>query len=113
MGERFSDRIARLRRRKGWTQAHLAERVGAKPSQISKYERGDLEPKLSILISLASVLETSTDYLLTGREKRPDRLLVLWPLLERLPLGLRNEIAEFLKTILEAYGLFEGSGRER
>ena len=104
----FGDRIARLRRTRGWTQAQLAERVAVKAGQISKYERGDYEPRLSILTSLAAVLETSTDFLLTGRETRPDRLLVLWPLLERLPVRLRNALADFLESVLRAHSLLLG-----
>ena len=82
--------------------------MGCKPHQISKYERNTYEPRLSILSRLAAVLGTSTDYLLTGKEASPagpDQLIALWPYLERLPLGLRNELAEFLRTVLYAQSL--------
>ena len=108
--ESQGDRIARLRRISGLSQAELGERAGVTASQISKYERNAHEPKVSTLNRIAAVLGTSTDYLITGKEAppaEPDRLLALWPALERLPLGLRNELAGFLKTILYAQTLFE------
>lgn len=103
--EELGDRIAKLRRTLGWSQSDLASRVGCKPAQISKYERNAYEPGLSALTRLAALLGTSTDYLLTGREAPPagpDRLTTLWPLLERLPRELRNEIADFLHSALRA-----------
>ncbi len=106
--ETLGDRISRLRRSLGWDQADLAERVGVKPAQISKYERGVYEPKLSTLSRIAAVLGTSTDYLIAGKEPavlEPDHLIALWPVLQQLPLTLRNEIAGFLRTILHAQSL--------
>ena len=106
--EALGDRIARLRRSRGWNQKVLAARIGGKPTQISKYERGTYEPRLPVVCRLAEVLGTSTDYLLTGKEPapvEPDRLSTLLPVLERLPLGLRNEIANFLVTVLHAQHL--------
>jgi transcriptional regulator with XRE-family HTH domain len=106
--EKLGDRILRLRRALDWDQAELAERAGVKPTQISKYERGTYEPKLSALSRIAAVLGTSTDYLITGKEAaalEPDHLIALWPTLQQLPLALRNEIAGFLRTVLHAQSL--------
>ena len=103
--EKLGDRIAKLRRALDWSQSDLAFRVGCKPAQISKYERNAYEPGLATLTQLAVAFGTSTDYLLTGREAPhagPDRLTTLGPLLERLPRELRNEIADFLSTVLRA-----------
>lgn len=70
-----------------------------------------------MLVNLAAALGTSTDYLLAGKEVlvEPDRLADLWPALELLPLGLRNEIADFLKTLVRAGCLvgFGGLARRR
>jgi len=107
--ETLGDRILRLRRSLGWDQAELAERAGVKRAQISKYERGVYEPKLSALSRIAAVLGTSTDYLIMGKEPaalESDHLIALWPALEQLPLALRNEIAGFLRTVLHAQSLF-------
>ena len=113
--ETLGDRILRLRRSQGWDQATLAERAGVKSTQISKYERGVYEPKLSALSRIAAVLGTSTDYLITGRGAaalEPDHLIALWPALQQLPLALRNEIAGFLGTVLRAQALLGLSERD-
>lgn len=106
--EGFGDRLARLRRSMGWNQKELAARLGEKPNQISKWERGAYEPRFSVIVKAAVALDVSTDYLLTGKEElgEPDLLADLWPVLARLPLRLRNEIADFLKTVLRAGCLF-------
>ena len=105
--ETLGDRILRLRRTLGWDQADLADRAGVKATQISKYERGTYEPRLSALSRIAAVLGTSTDYLITGKEAalEPDHLIALWSSLAQLPLTLRNEIAGFLRTVLHAQSL--------
>ena len=106
--ETVGDRIARLRRKLGMNQAELAARAGCRPNQVSKYERGTYDPKLPVLSGLATALGISIDYLVTGKETspEPDRLLALWPVLGRLPLGLRNEIAGFLTSVIYAQSLF-------
>lgn len=112
--EGFGDRLARLRRAMGWNQKELAARIGEKPNQISKWERGTYEPRFAVVVKVAAALRISTDYLLTGKEEpvEPDQLADLWPALEGLPLRLRNEIADFLKTVLRAGCLF-GFGAQR
>jgi transcriptional regulator with XRE-family HTH domain len=102
--ESFGERLGRLRRAKGWKQAALAARIGVSVQQVSKYERGVYEPKLAVLVCMAQVLGRSIDYLLTGQEpsSEPDPLRALWPVLVRLPPGLRSEVADFLKTVVRA-----------
>ena len=103
----FGQRLAHLRRNRGWKQAALASRIGITVQQLSKYERGAHEPKLSVLLRMAEVLGRSLDYLVTGREAEPDPLSALWPALVELPSGLRGVIAEFLKSVLKAQGLLD------
>ncbi len=68
----FGARLAKLRKQRGWNQAELAARVSVSPSAIGMYEQGRREPDCATLAALARVLDTSTDYLLTGREPFPD-----------------------------------------
>ena len=103
----FGQRLAHLRRNRGWKQAALASRIGVTVQQLSKYERGAHEPKLSVLLRMAEVLGRSLDYLVTGREGEPDPLSALWPALVQLPSGLRGLVAEFLKSVLKAQCLLD------
>lgn len=64
--------IALLRSNKGITQTELGERIGVSFQAVSKWERGETLPDISILPNLADVLETTIDYILRGAETRID-----------------------------------------
>jgi len=46
------------------TQQQLADRIGVAKSVVSYYESGDRYPSYDVLIRIAHVFHTSTDYLL-------------------------------------------------
>jgi len=56
--------IATLRNNKNMTQTELGERIGVSFQAVSKWERGETLPDISILPSLADILETTIDYIL-------------------------------------------------
>lgn len=60
--------IAALRYKKGFTQAELGERIGVSFQAVSKWERGETLPDVSVLTDLADILEISVDYILRGGE---------------------------------------------
>lgn len=62
----FADRIKELRKKKGLSQAELAEAMGVHFAQVSRYERGETKPNAEAMTKLAHVLETSTDFLMNG-----------------------------------------------
>ncbi len=61
-------RIAILRSGKGFTQTELGERVGVSFQAVSKWERGESLPDISVLPLLSQVLETTVDNILTADE---------------------------------------------
>ncbi len=67
--------IRHLRKRKGYTQSDLAERVGLKRGQIGSYEEHRAEPKLESIQKMAYLFGTSLDQLvnedLTKAETAP------------------------------------------
>ena len=63
----IGNRIVSLRKYKNWSQRELARRVGMSPSVMNRIELEERPIKDFELDILASVLETTTDYLL-GRE---------------------------------------------
>ena len=62
--------IAELRSNKNITQAELGERIGVSFQAVSKWERGETLPDVSVLPDLADILETSIDYILRGGESK-------------------------------------------
>jgi len=63
--------IAERRKRKGYTQRQLADILGISDKTISKWERGNGFPEVSLLLPLCEELGISVNELLTG-ESVPD-----------------------------------------
>lgn len=78
----FSENIKRLRKEKGLTQQGLADLLGVSCQAISKWERGDSLPDITLLPEIASCLGTSIDFLLSvnneEREKKISEYLELF-----------------------------------
>jgi len=55
------DAITKLRERKGWNQAELAEAVGIHSETVGKHERGAIGMSLATAITYADVLGASLD----------------------------------------------------
>ena len=56
--------IGALRNQKNMTQTELGERIGVSFQAVSKWERGETLPDVSVLPALADALETSIDFIL-------------------------------------------------
>jgi transcriptional regulator with XRE-family HTH domain len=51
------EKIKVLRKERGWTQGDLAEKIGVKPQNISRYEKDRVQPRESTLALFAEVFE--------------------------------------------------------
>jgi transcriptional regulator with XRE-family HTH domain len=65
------ERIRNLREDKNLTQKQVAEHLNCSQRIYSNYERGEVDIPTGILIKLADLHNTSTDYIL-GRTKRKE-----------------------------------------
>lgn len=61
--ETFATRLQRMREQRRISRRIMSELCGLSSSVISKYERGEKQPKLETLIILADFFECSVDYL--------------------------------------------------
>lgn len=68
--EKVAEQIAELRKNKGLTQSELGERLGVTFQAVSRWERGETLPDITLLPDLANVLQTSIDNILLGGEKQ-------------------------------------------
>jgi transcriptional regulator with XRE-family HTH domain len=101
--ESVGQRLARLRKERGFTQVELAEKTGLIQALVSDYERGKLRLNAEILIRFARALEVSADEILgldaaerqkaTPRSRRIQRRL---DALEKLP---KRDQETVLRTI--------------
>ncbi len=51
----IGEKIKTLRKERGWSQGELGDKVGIKPQNISKYEKGHVTPRESTLEVFAEV----------------------------------------------------------
>jgi len=70
----IGNRIRELRKRKGWTQAYLAELSLVEPSNISHIERAATKLSLPTLIGIANALGASLDELVYGNLKKSEHV---------------------------------------
>ena len=109
--------IAFLRKSKGITQEELAQRLSVSPQAVSKWENGHTMPEVSVLVSLAKILDRPIDEILLPSEYLAEKANFEHIL---LPYG---EIAEFSgkkwprsmakPAILSAIKLFMGLEEHR
>ncbi len=72
MEMRIGTRIAELRRKQGFTQEQLAEKLGVSAPAVSKWETDSSYPDITLLCPLARALDTNVDTLLQYEESLSD-----------------------------------------
>lgn len=68
----FSLRLHELMQQNGYTQRELASVIGVTESAMSRYLKGEREPKIETIANLATALNTTSDYLISGISKEDD-----------------------------------------
>ncbi len=64
----FHNRLREMRKKCGFTQQNMADKLGISLNAYQKYEQAERSPSLDSLIVIADIFHTSTDYLL-GRDE--------------------------------------------
>lgn len=65
---RLSEKIMDLRKKSGWSQEKLADRLGISRQSVSKWETGESIPDIDKIIRMSELWNVSTDYLLKEEE---------------------------------------------
>ena len=60
----FADKVVQLRKKSGWSQEELAEKLNVTRQSVSKLEGAQSIPDLEKILQLAQIFGVSTDYLL-------------------------------------------------
>ena len=68
------DKLVQLRKRKGWSQEDLAEKLDVSRQAISRWENGAALPDAYNLRQLSHLYDVSTDYLLNDEYESDDDL---------------------------------------
>lgn len=59
------NRIKKLRKESGFTQAQLAKKIGVNAVTLSRYETGNRKPKVDKLVKMSKVFGVKLEYLLS------------------------------------------------
>ncbi len=60
----FADKVLDLRKKNGWSQEELAEKLNVSRQSVSKWESAQSIPDISKIIQLSEIFGVSTDYLI-------------------------------------------------
>lgn len=60
----LADKIAENRKKNGWSQEELADRLGVSRQSVSKWESAQAIPDMKKILQLSELFEVTTDYLL-------------------------------------------------
>lgn len=87
----FGDKLKTLRTSQKLTQQQLADRIGVAKSVVSYFESGNRYPSYDVLVKIAHVFHTSTDYLLDVKKEKVIDVT-----------GLSDEDIAVVRTVAEA-----------
>ena len=72
----LADKITELRKKNGWSQEELADKLGVSRQSISKWESAQSVPDMSRILKMSELFGVSTDLLLKDNlELTEDRVL--------------------------------------
>lgn len=116
-GESIGERVARIRKERGFTQVELAERIGVIQSIVSAIERDVLKLSAEMAVRFALALEVTTDDLLmpakktnASQGKKPSRkILRRLEQIETLPRTQQIAVLKTIDNALELHTLKTGT----
>ena len=94
----LADKIIRLRKRNGWSQEELAEKMNVSRQAVSKWESAQTVPDLEKILTLGNLFGVTTDYLLKDEMESEKFSGTEIPAVRRLTLAEANEYLALRKT---------------
>jgi len=110
----FGKQLAVERRKKGYTQVELAQKLGTTSRVISYYERESKNPSLDMVKKIADTLGIKPESLLNlpsngsnGIEVIDRSLSKKFEIAQKLPSEARNQLKKFIDTLTKAHDIKE------
>lgn len=94
----LADKIARLRKKNGWSQEELAEKMNVSRQAVSKWESAQTVPDLEKILMLGNLFGVTTDYLLKDEMENEEFSAGEEITVRRLTLAEANEYLALRKT---------------
>ena len=67
---KIGQRLYECRRKMGWSQSYVAEKIDVSVNTVSAIENGAQQFNLAILLQFSNVYGVSTDYILSGERQK-------------------------------------------
>ncbi len=68
----FADKLITLRKKAGWSQEELAEKLNVTRQSVSKWEGAQSVPDIDKILQLSRLFGVTTDYLLKDEQAEPE-----------------------------------------
>jgi len=106
--ETIAQRLVRLRKERGITQAQMATLLGVSQPVVSDYERGALRLHGELILKVAEILGVSADELLgrdsqTKKARTPGKVQKVFEEVSRLPRRQQEKVVEFVTAFVRQY----------
>lgn len=104
----LADKIIRLRKKNGWSQEELAEKMEVSRQAVSKWESAQTIPDLEKILKLSNLFGVTTDYLLKDELEDEEFSEENQPSVKRITLTQANDYLEWRKaaSVRIALGVF-------
>lgn len=80
----IGNRLREIRRKRGFTQGELADKLGLNQPLVSQYERGEIRLQATLVAAFAKLLRVSSDEILGLKETKDNGLVTDRRILRRL-----------------------------
>jgi len=94
----FADKIINLRKKNGWSQEELAEKLGVSRQAVSKWEAAQTVPDLNRILEIASLFSVTTDYLLKDEIENEEYTSDEYKAAKNVSLAQANEYLSLRKS---------------
>lgn len=94
----LAEKISRLRKKNGWSQEELAERMEVSRQAVAKWENAQAIPNLDKILQLGELFGVTTDYLLKDEIEAEEYTAGNAPAVRRVSLEEANRFLDWRKT---------------
>ncbi len=98
-------RLIALRKKNSMTQQVMADAVGIHVNSLKKYEAGQAQPSIDVLMKIAKAMHVSTDFLLFEEHERgpSDDIALQFEAVSQLPPDELKVVQEVLESLIIKY----------
>ncbi|MCI8655403.1 MAG: helix-turn-helix transcriptional regulator [Clostridia bacterium] len=96
----FSQKLKKLRKQHGLTQAQLAEELNVGTSTIGMYENDIRKPSYSVLVKISDFFDVTIDYLIGNDRYTVDNISEIALAINKLSPDQKKQIMSFIEFLI-------------